>query len=154
MAHLHARWAKWSYFCFRNNIRISHGSRLKRTTAKWISVSVLMAMWDWRCQYQHWDRNPLTLDIEIAYRCKKFRSCKVRYNTNMEQTEDNLVFYEANITFALCFFFITPQLGWASRVTKTTTAELFQVTRKKVMNNLLCDIHYFRVSLPVMAYFR
>lgn len=28
---------------------------------------------------------------------------------------------------------------------------LLQVTRKKVMNNLLCDIHYFRVSLPALG---
>lgn len=69
----------------------------------------------------------------------------------MKQTESQLWFCQSVISD----FWPPGQLSWATRVTRRVvfSGELLQVTRKKVMNNLLCDIHYFRVSLPALAQF-
>lgn len=70
-------------FWFLFNIQLSYGSRWKRTTAKWINVSVLMAMWDWRCQiYQSLGSPQLSHmgDIEIAFfDVRNPLYCKMRF---------------------------------------------------------------------------
>lgn len=89
MAHLHARWAKWSYFLLPFNIQLSrffsgwsglqqNGSTCQCWWLCWIGGARYCLTLGFH--------NCLTLEFEIAYRCKK--STHVRWGFKFQHETD------------------------------------------------------------------